>query len=99
MHLYEKTSPNRPLDLKTQCHSLPSRRAKKKRKELLMKQHSVDQPPASSAVTAARSMADLNNAVTPHGNMKEEEEILVQEVRQKLNALLLYKYQHSKATR
>ena len=34
--------------------------------------------------------ADLLNA---------EEEVLVHEVRQKLNALLLFKYQHSKATR
>ena len=40
----------------------------------------------------ARSMACIPD-------IKEEEELLVAEMRQKLNALLLYKYQHSKATR
>jgi len=30
---------------------------------------------------------------------EEQEELLVKEVKQKLNALLLYKYQHSRATR
>ncbi len=44
---------------------------------------------------AAASVA----AATPGTQGEEEEERLVREVRQKLNALLLYKYQHNKATR
>jgi hypothetical protein len=41
----------------------------------------------------AKSVTNLPQAVV------QEEQVLIQEVRQKLNALLLYKYQHSKASR
>lgn len=41
----------------------------------------------------AKSVANLPQAIA------SEEQMLIQEVRQKLNALLLYRYQHSKATR
>ena len=42
---------------------------------------------------ATKSVANLQQAA------QNEEEILMLEVRQKLNALLMYKYQHSKASR
>lgn len=48
--------------------------------------------PAANDFT--KSVTDL---ATP--SSLNEEEVLVQEVRQKLNALLLYKYQHSKTTK
>ena len=50
MHLYDKAHPTQRTsgDVKTQCHSLPSRRAKKKRKELLQQREQQE------AITAAR---------------------------------------------
>jgi len=52
----------------------------------------------ANALVASKSFAALSST-KERTSAEEQEEILVREVKQKLNALLLYKYQHSKATR
>jgi hypothetical protein len=96
MHIYEKQYPAAPI--KSYCYSLPSRRMAKKTKKASIVESAdwmqQQQQPSHQQPQAAKSVASI-----PQASIKEEEELLVAEVRQKLNALLLYKYQHSKATR
>ncbi len=103
MHIYEKAHRRQPAAaIKSYCYSLPSRRMAKKKKKASVVEAEWQQPPASTEPAAAAPMppsVTKSLASLPQSAMREEEELLVAEVRQKLNALLLYKYQHSKATR
>ena len=98
--IHQAISSSTPVEhpnLKSYCYSLPSRRMKKARAVTNGGNNSGNNVSNSSGnannMVMAKSASNLTQA------MINEEEALVQEVSQKLNALLLYKYQHSKASR
>ena len=102
MHLYEKAGPGKNGG----TYSLPSRRVKKKKKAGMNNGHGGGESANSilaGELFTSKSSANLTELGTRSGGEQEdplnEEEVLVAEVRQKLNALLLYKYQHSKTAK